>query len=76
MRQSQFEQRTGCRIGRLRRTSSFAGLAPSFFHVSSHSGRSHLMPPNKRTGERTGQNSWNITSLAISGERPSEMKEP
>src|SRR5688500_4979726 len=49
-------------MGRFRRTSSFVGEASSFRHVSSHSGRSHLIPPNSRTGERTGQNSKNITS--------------
>src|SRR4051812_30587862 len=55
-------QRTGWRIGRLRMTSSLVGFGSNELHVSSHSGFAYANPPNSRTGERTGQNSQNITS--------------
>src|SRR6266550_8065869 len=49
-------------MGRFRSTSSLVGFASSFFHVSRYFGSCSASPPNSSTGERTGQNSQNITS--------------
>src|SRR6476619_3522149 len=43
-------------------TSSLVGLASNAFQVSKYFGSSYAIAGNNSAGERTGQNSWNITS--------------